>query len=200
MGRINFWDDRTIARMTKLAEDGNSTGTIGAELGISSNSVIGKARRLDIALKGGRCRKSVPNTAEEAARAKKATPKPSGLDTRPKVPPIVPAQIRREAPAPVVNVHPVPEPVEAAPEPPVAFHAPVPVDGYDLLDLRARQRRYAITPDTARVHRFCGEAVEPGKSYCREHHALCCIAPAPKDARKHVACNFGGKRKLEAAE
>lgn len=192
MGSINFWDDRTIARLVKLVADGNSAGTIGKELGISRNSVIGKAHRLGLSFgKGIPSMPEIDETAAERKERRKAVGKPSA-----------PAPVR-EAPQPTQRTYPLasyPAPVEAAPEPPVDFHAPVPTGGYDLLDLRAGQCRYAITPDKAQVHRFCGEAVEPGKSYCPKHYALCCIAPAPKDARKHVAWNFGGKRKLEAAE
>lgn len=165
MARIPFWDDRAIDRLVKLVADGNSAGTIGKELGISRNSVIGKAHRMGLSL--GKPAVSIVEIDETAAERKgrrKSVRKPSA------------PEIVREAPRPIRRTYPLasyPAPVEPAPEPPVTFHAPVPVDGYDLLDLRAGQCRYAITPHSAKVHRFCGEAVTPGKSYCVHHHARC---------------------------
>jgi GcrA cell cycle regulator len=165
MARIPFWDDRTIDLLVKLVADGNSAGTIGKELGISRNSVIGKAHRMGLSFgKGIPSMPEIDETAAERKERRKAAGKPSAPE------PV------RETPQPTRRTYPLasyPEPVEAAHEPPVAFHAPVPVGGYDLLDLRRDQCRYAITPHSAKVHRFCGEAVTQGKSYCEHHHAMC---------------------------
>ena len=44
--------------------------------------------------------------------------------------------------------------------------------GVELLDLRANQCRFAITPHDERHHRFCGKGTVPGMVYCPKHFEL----------------------------
>ena len=45
------WTDERVAQLTQLWDEGHSTSEIGRRLGITKNSVVGKARRLDLTMR-----------------------------------------------------------------------------------------------------------------------------------------------------
>ena len=56
------WTDERVAQLTQLWDEGHSTSEIGRRLGITKNSVVGKARRLDLAMRRARARCSPSGT------------------------------------------------------------------------------------------------------------------------------------------
>lgn len=47
-----------------------------------------------------------------------------------------------------------------------------------LIHLKPDGCKFAVTPDTVRLHWFCNEPSEEGSPYCRRHHAKCYGRPA----------------------
>lgn len=51
MNQVHEWTEERVAELTKLWESGLSASEIGRRLGITKNSVVGKARRMDLAMR-----------------------------------------------------------------------------------------------------------------------------------------------------
>ena len=47
----SVWTPELVQELTKLWSEGHSTSEIGRRLGITKNSVVGKARRIDLAMR-----------------------------------------------------------------------------------------------------------------------------------------------------
>jgi len=147
---MNFvWTDESIARLKDLVAAGESYAAIAKDLGAPSRSAIaGKVLRLGIG---------------DTRPKNEATPAPiTAVNPRARTPHQVEAKILT-ARAEAIAQHPAP---------PVLFKAPIEEVGATLgfFDLRPGRCRFSLWPDYARPTleemRFCGERVEPGKSWC----------------------------------
>ena len=59
------WTDEMVAELTKLWEEGLTTGEIGKRLGISKNAVVGKAHRLNLQSRPSPIKQSVVKKKKE---------------------------------------------------------------------------------------------------------------------------------------
>ncbi|OFX14552.1 MAG: global cell cycle regulator GcrA-like protein [Alphaproteobacteria bacterium RIFOXYD12_FULL_60_8] len=67
------WTDEKVAELARLWEEGKSTGEIGKALGVSKNSVVGKAHRLSLSARPSPI-KRVARPVVEKVRVKKPAP------------------------------------------------------------------------------------------------------------------------------
>ncbi len=62
------WTDEMVAELTKLWEEGLTTGEIGKRLGISKNAVVGKAHRLNLQSRPSPIKQSVVKKKKEETK------------------------------------------------------------------------------------------------------------------------------------
>ena len=158
----DFWAlEANVSDLREYWADGLSAAEIGRRMGISKNSVVGKAHRLNLlsrpspikTLADGPVRRVRNRSARSKAEAKRIASELIGV------------ALKRS------NTGRQNTPVDRVALPPVA-----------LPKYRGRSHPCSYpfgTPGTAGF-RFCDEASLPGKSYCAEHHALCFVAPNRK--------------------
>jgi GcrA cell cycle regulator len=140
------WADSSTARLRVLWAEGAGTRQIGAELGISKNAVIGKARRLGLDPR--------PNPKGVRPGQPLPAPRPRPTPYRPvvRLEPQQKCAMGRRPPAP---------PPPAPPQPPAAPQSDV------------RRCQWPVTHD--KPWRFCGEPTAPGRPYCAAHTRIAYI-------------------------
>lgn len=154
------WTNDAIEQLRNLWADGHSATQIGARLGVSKNTVIGKAHRLKLPGRASPIRCRVPG--EQGAKQLGRLPAPKLADMKP------PADCRGVVPgqaacAPVTLEESKSNPVGGPP--------------------RAVVRQLCCWPvgqPGSRNFRFCDAIAMAGKPYCKEHAAL---AYQPKQAK-----------------
>lgn len=144
------WTDDRVAELKALWIEGLTASQIANKMGVASRSaVIGKAHRLRLA---SRTDNTWRRPHEREVKSKKRKP---ALAAR--------IQIAHRVRWPIA--------------PPAPIESPIQAGGVSLLDLEQHQCRYAVTPDFATSHRFCGCKTVPGLSYCEGHARLAYRVP-----------------------
>lgn len=153
-------------RLRALWAAGWTTLAIAARLGISKNSVIGRARRLGLPGRASPIKGAAPTKPRTPRAVRPASPKPA-RDTAPKPRPRPEPEVRAERPAIVAPVA-SPLPFRLAVIPP------------------SRSCCWPIGEPRTPEFRFCEGVSVPGKSYCAEH---CRIAyqTAPRTEAQEAA-------------
>ncbi len=150
------WTDERVAELTRLWSTGLSASEIGKILGVSKNSVVGKAHRMKLESRPSPIKQgsSGQPRRSRAARARRV-PLEAPFQSRPTRPSVAPppgmTQDQRERNATVARG----------------------------IDSRVLPRRSGVTRTTSCLwpigdpgdpdFRFCSEPAVPGKSYCAEH-------------------------------
>jgi GcrA cell cycle regulator len=145
------WGDEATERLRALWLAGATTRVIGAELGVSRNAVVGKARRLDLPPR--------PNPKGIRPGGQLPPPRPRPQPVRPPHQPLEPQQRASLAGRP-------PAPPATPPAPPHPPPAPPAYSGTCMYP----------TSD-GRPWTFCGAPCAPGRVYCAEHVAICYHPP-----------------------
>ncbi len=149
------WTEERVAELMRLWEAGRSASEIGRLLGVSKNSVVGKAHRMKL----------------------KARPSPIKRGVTP--------QVRRPAlapmPKPVVQAEPVrkPEQVRAAAPAPVQR----PTKAMHRMQGKGPNCLWPIGDPGDQDFHFCGEPAVAGKPYCGEHCARAYIVRNRSDSQ-----------------
>lgn len=143
------WTEERVAELMRLWEAGRSASEIGRLLGVSKNSVVGKAHRMKL----------------------KARPSPIKRGASP--------QVRRPAvtsvPKPAAQAPAAPKPAQERP----AASAPASRSARPARPARPAARSHGQGPSCLwpigdpgdQDFHFCGEPAIPGKPYCDEHCA-----------------------------
>ena len=168
------WTDETSARLRNLCAEGHSTAEIGRRMGITKNSVVGKAHRLNLDARPSPIRREGEEAPPRPAVARclaGATLPPLVAEIADDAAESVPA---REAPeevffVPPAAADPVPPPAPARPEavkpPPIRALPPVRAP-------RTHTCCWPLGDPGTRSFRFCDAEAAQGKPYCGEHAAL----------------------------
>lgn len=165
------WNEQTLARLRQLWSEGHSTNAIARMMGLSKNSIVGKAHRLEL---DGR-----PSPIKRGSDS--ATPKP-----RQPVPPLpaLPSETKAIAtavlaePAPTANAA-IPLPLPPLRQPTVApapISRPIP---------RSPTCCWPIGEPGTKSFRFCDDASVTGKPYCLDHCQLAYVRI--KDSKEDAA-------------
>lgn len=167
---MSGWTEAEDATLRKLVDDGLSAGLICGQMGRSRNSVVGRAHRLSIRLKGN-------DTLGRKVRTV-AAPSPSPV---------------RRAPWAVSGAERHQETVEPAKltQPPLAELGEV-----LFLEAGARRCRYPAS-EVRPVEAFmvCGERTLDGSSYCLHHYRVSrAPTPARRASPRTMMTNTGGAR------
>lgn len=146
------WTDERVAELMRLWEAGRSASEIGRLLGVSKNSVVGKAHRMKL----------------------KARPSPIKRGSAP--------QVRRVAVAhaakPAVQAPAVQKPMERR----VAAPAPRPARPVARASGKGPNCLWPIGDPGDQDFHFCGAPAVPGKPYCDEHCARAYIVRTRSDS------------------
>jgi GcrA cell cycle regulator len=138
------WTDERVTTLKDWATAGLTASQIGAEMGITRNSVIGKLGRIGVPLAGA------PTNPKKQRAPRVHNPLgPHGL------------RARRKSPAPAQE--PEPEIIDLPPDE-SAFAC-------TLLELTPDACRFPLGDPSKPEFRFCGEQ-HVGGPYCRRHHRL----------------------------
>ena len=183
------WSDAAIENQLRtLWGEGHSTAEIGRRMGVTKNSVLGKAHRLDLPERPSPIKKRDPDAAYPTRHG--GIPKVAGPTLQP-----LRSVALAMAPEPVAAV---PRTPDARPRPSRAIRTPtVPsagllVDGHERRrrgEIATAMERLAAAPPVAtarpagrvicclwpfgdpgtRTFRFCDVPSEPGRPYCEKH-------------------------------
>lgn len=165
------WNEDTIGRLRALWAEGHSTAEIGRRLGISKNSVVGKAHRLDLPSRPSPIRR---NTSANGAERRRAPPRRVAGPTLPPLSsaaagPASPLPAHDRAGATYTGAEPTPrrtvQPLVALPAAP-RVQAPVRVYARTIACC------WPIGEPGSKSFRFCCDDSVPGKPYCAEHAKL----------------------------
>jgi GcrA cell cycle regulator len=146
------WTEERVAELMRLWEAGRSASEIGRMLGVSKNSVVGKAHRMKL----------------------KARPSPIKRGSAP--------QMRRVAVAPVSRPMVQPEVVRKPVAAPVAAPAPRPARAVARANGKGPNCLWPIGDPGDQDFHFCGAPAVPGKPYCDEHCARAYIVRNRSDS------------------
>ena len=148
------WTEERVAELMRLWEAGRSASEIGRLLGVSKNSVVGKAHRMKL----------------------KARPSPIKRGVTP--------QVRRPAAAavskPLAQPQPAPKRVEARPIAPAPAQRPA--KAVARSHGKGPNCLWPIGDPGDQDFHFCGEPAVPGKPYCDEHCARAYIVRNRSDS------------------
>ncbi|HEV7458389.1 MAG TPA: GcrA family cell cycle regulator [Roseococcus sp.] len=180
------WTSEAIERLRALWSEGHSTAEIGRRMGVSKNSVVGKAHRLQLPARPSPIRRDP------------AAPRPIAAGRRPTLPPLrVVAAAAPVAPveAPVMATPAAtplpPRPEARRPEPrvaelPASLAAPKPAQVLrPFARASARSCCWPIGEPGTPGFRFCSAEALNGKPYCAEHAAVAYVRV--KDRREDAA-------------
>ncbi len=158
------WNDAAIQRLRDLWTEGHSTAEIGRRMGVSKNSIVGKAHRLDL-----------PKRPDPVRKLSSEGPRRN----------VPPARLRGNTlpplPAPVAYIPPpkprieAPEPVQPDPAPVLAAIEDAHVVMFAPVAAKAGQRGCLYPLGQRRpMGGFleCGDVLATA-SYCDEHSAVC---------------------------
>jgi len=202
------WPENTISRLRTLWAEGHSTAEIGRRLGVSKNSIAGKAHRLELEarpspilpkkqaiLTGKKVVQTLPALSDvppapvvdvlsPPTPEVEAVPAVSVVETKATLQPAVSAP-PRAAPA-QVELEPAPPPaapVQPAPKvfAPLPRLAPIPARPYG----RVITCCWPIGEVGTKSFHFCDSPSEPGKPYCGEHTKIAYIKV--RDRREDAA-------------
>ena len=162
---VTRWTSSMTEYLSRRAGD-LSPREIGEDLGMTRNSVLGKARRLGVSLRTDEETRGGPRRTALELRSMKR-PSAGEPDPRPVLPQPVPAPPRVTTPTPV----PVPAPPPVTPPTPVLVPAPnVSGEPVSLLDLGDCDCRWPVGASEDGTARYCG-APRKDFRYCGEHAA-----------------------------
>lgn len=176
------WPEQTIRDLRTLWAQGHSTAEIGRRLGVSKNSVVGKAHRLDLEARPSPIRRaagyvkpppSIPHVARVTLPplASYEPPEPQSAQVwQDCIANQIAAIWKRPEPAPV-------QPRVVAPRPP----APAPI----VFRPRPEPCCWPIGEPKSKTFRFCFDPAPGGKPYCDEHSKLAYVRI--RDRRDDVA-------------
>ncbi len=161
------WTNDAIEQLRTLWADGHSATRIGQMLGVSKNTIVGKAHRLKLPGRASPIRRRVPG--EQGAEQLGRLPAPKLADTKPL------AGCGAVAPGQAVRV-------PAMLEEPKAKPAARPSHAV------AREPCcWPIGQPGSRSFRFCGEVAITGRPYCNEHAALAYQPKPVKEGPKRAS-------------
>ena len=164
METVNGWTEDRVATLKKLWLDGLSASQIAKQLGgVTRNAVIGKVHRLGLS---GRAAPSQP--------------------ARPAFKPSRPARPVMQAPMPPRRTEvatPAPQPLSAAPQPPVPSYRHEEPGSATVLTLGAHMCKWPIGDPATDGFSFCGRRTGDDGPYCVEH-ARVAYQPQQKKARR----------------
>jgi len=140
-----IWTEGTIRTLRDEWGKGTATSEIGRRLGVSKNSIVGKAHRLDL----------------------DARPSPIRRKGAPKLPPL-PLRLR-------VRSHSMPPQSSVIITTPVVPVAPQPVSTPTPERRISPSCCWPIGEPRSKTFRFCDDGAITGKSYCEEHAKLAFI-------------------------
>ncbi len=150
------WTEETIAKLRNLWAEGLSTAEIGRRMGISKNSVVSKAHRLNLPPRPSPIRRDANGAAPRPLVPRRVTG-----PTLPPLPPLPPL---------LLDPAPRPPPVH---QPPARLPAPdMPVAPTLRWRGRVEDCCWPIGEPGSRSFRYCDAPSEPGRPYCREHFDL----------------------------
>lgn len=161
------WTEARTDRLTELWSEGFSASQIGAEMGVTRNSVIGKVHRLKLNLRAGLGeRKAVPHRTRSPRRSRGCT-EPQGFRE---------ARLRSKLET---------QPRQATPFAPAKPVIPKPESKrLTLAELHAGMCKYI--EDDFPPYTYCGHFADAGSPWCGFHYALCVAAKvSPKQANKY---------------
>ena len=167
------WTDEVITRLRQLWAEGHSTAEIGRRLGVSKNSIVGKAHRLELDPRPSPIRNGGPG----ARRKSRPTPPPLRnilqLPSRPPSPsPRTKAATKK--PSKPQPRHPRRPLTAAIKPPPLAAKAPIPPR------IGEHACCWPIGEPGTKGFQFCDAPALAGKPYCEQHAAR---AYQPKPVR-----------------
>ena len=161
------WNDETSGQLRALWAEGHSTAEIGRRMGISKNSVVGKAHRLNLEARPSPIRRD----GEKAPRRRQ--PRRAHGAT-------LPALAADLAPMPVAeSQHPV---VQRPTAPPMLRAVPAPRPS-----VRTTPCCWPIGEPGTRSFRFCDVDAVHGKPYCEDHASKAYIRVRDRDRREDAA-------------
>ena len=148
-----FWTQAKVEILKVEWQAGTNVRVIADMLGGSRNTVIGKARRLELPMH--KASRFHPDKHEKKKKKQQLAKKPNGK-RRVK-------RLRRVTP-------PAPQTAPALPPPPSPFEAP---DSLRIVfaELASHHCRYSASPEAPFL--FCGHARQAESAFCAFHHALC---------------------------
>lgn len=155
------WSAEATAVLIAGWLEGKSTATLGRELGVTKNAIVGKAGRLDLPIREN----PIYPDAEGAPPRQRLPPK------RPRDPTI---KRERKSSKPREVLPPLPverprapiRPTIVAPPPPPTPEPPVVRSG------RVSECCWPVSEVGKRSFAFCDDPTEPGRPYCAKHVAL----------------------------
>jgi GcrA cell cycle regulator len=163
------WSHETVNCLRGLWDEGHSTAEIGRRLGVSKNSVVGKAHRLDLPGRPSPIKHNGTDTRAARQRIKRlgVPPLPALASLGAPLPPVRPQPIPRRITAiPKTGPQPKPQPEQKSAPAPKAIYRLPPQFG------RVATCCWPIGEPGSRSLRFCDDAATPGRSYCAEHVKL----------------------------
>lgn len=155
------WDDRNIALLRKLWDEGHSASEIGRRMGVSKNAVVGKAGRLGLQPRPSPIlpRSIAKPVALSRQRAKGVTLPPMASLAEPSPPSSRPAPRAERLAMGGRGVRAVPPQIAAKPEPAQQYSTSITC-------------QYPQWPNNARpTHQYCGAPALLGTSWCDECRA-----------------------------
>lgn len=155
------WDEKRVARLSRLWLSGMVTRLIGVELQCTKSSVISAAARYKLPPRGSPIK---PGGVKPKARAAVVAAERRAADA------VVSAALRLERIA-AENL----------------WHAPETSAGpIHIAGIGGRGCMYPLWGDTHPTHKYCGGAQRTGHVYCEPHFTLCTrrAAADPRDARR----------------
>jgi len=168
------WTSEAIERLRVLWSEGHSTAEIGRRMGVSKNSVVGKAHRLQLPARPSPIRRDP------------AAPRPVAAGRRPTLPPlrVVAAAPAPELPARAEPRRPEPRMAEPRAEAPLVLAKPASIVR-PFARATARSCCWPIGEPGTPGFRFCAAEALNGKPYCAEHAAVAYVRV--KDRREDAA-------------
>jgi GcrA cell cycle regulator len=151
------WTDESEARLRELWSEGCSTAEIGRRMGLTKNSVVGKAHRLGL--------ESKPSPIIRDGRPVKPKPVPRVHGATLTLPPSIIAAQAAEKAAERALVAKLSEIVAAAAEPEPE------TPRVNFKPLAPRQCCWPLW-DGKPTHRYCEAVARPGRAYCSAHHEI----------------------------
>lgn len=156
---INFWTEERVGDLRRLYAENKTFRVIASELGVTRNSVIGKAGRLGLADREG-----------ASIRAKRKTEeKPRAVGVGKAVGTTLSTFVKKVNHGRAV--------FKEAPPRPAVSQEPPPATRCSLLDLGPDSCRWPYGDVGTEGFAFCGAVQRPGSPYCLHHFALAYVPP-----------------------
>lgn len=175
------WNDDQIAELTRLWDAGMSITSIGIEMGVSRNAVVGKARRLKLSP-----RDRVIASLSPALRAKVATMLSAGVSAAKTATACgvnrqtaqrIARRLYQDAAAERSRIAALPSndddiEIDDTPLPPRRLDSAIgPGPGVGMAEIARSQCQWPLWGRERPTFRCCGAPATPGRPYCAEHAA-----------------------------